>query len=310
MKRYISIISTLACAGMALMLTGCGDPVLDLSGDRESQKDSLMDVIKSYDTEDRIAFLSWYRGNDSQNKMIDGRKASEIIKIVRNEWKENYIRSSINLDLMKYSIEMIKFRKPSDLCGGKNKQISEYEQQRLDKIKQEADRFNNVEFSCSVNPAKEKSLLVTIKNSNKEAISSFSLAVDTNYLGETKVAGGIASGETATIEVSSWASEKVKEGYECRPQWYVFYNPADGSEYAVNVYNDLRDPYMINDLQDFKQYAESRQEFYYSKSGRSEACSAIGTDAVKLTDEALARIESLTGISVSDEDNKSTFGGN
>lgn len=53
-----------------------------------------------------------------------------------------------------------------------------------------------------------------------------------------------------------------------------------------------------------------RQEFYYSKSGRSEACSAIGTDAVKLTDEALARIESLTGISVSDEDNKSTFGGN
>ena len=250
MKRYISIIRTMACAGMALMLTGCGDPVLDLSGDRESQKDSLMDVIKSYDTEDRIAFLSWYRGNDSQNKMIDGRKASEIIKIVRNEWKENYIRSSINLDLMKYSIEI------------------------------------------------------------KEAISSFSLAVDTNYLGETKVAGGIASGETATVEVSSWASEKVKEGYECRPQWYVFYNPADGSEYAVNVYNDLRDPYMINDLQDFKQYAESRQEFYYSKSGRSEACSAIGTDAVKLTDEALARIESLTGISVSDEDNKSTFGGN
>ena len=61
MKRYISIIRTMACAGMALMLTGCGDPVLDLSGDRESQKDSLMDVIKSYDTEDRIAFLSWYR---------------------------------------------------------------------------------------------------------------------------------------------------------------------------------------------------------------------------------------------------------
>ena len=57
MKRYISIINTLAFAGMALMLTGCGDPVLDLSGDRESQKDSLMDVIKSYDTEDRIAFL-------------------------------------------------------------------------------------------------------------------------------------------------------------------------------------------------------------------------------------------------------------
>ena len=70
---------------LPLFLSGCGDPTLDLSGNKEEQRASLTDVVKSYDREDKIAFLSWYRGLDSQNKIINGRKASEIIKIIREQ---------------------------------------------------------------------------------------------------------------------------------------------------------------------------------------------------------------------------------
>ena len=94
-------------ACLPLFLTGCGDPTLDLSGNKEEQNKSLVDVVKSYDSEDKIAFLSWYKGTDSQNRIIDGRKASEIMKIIRDDWKKDYISSQFNSKHINFQMHML-----------------------------------------------------------------------------------------------------------------------------------------------------------------------------------------------------------
>ena len=132
-----NILSAIIGAGMflPLFITGCGDPTLNLSGSKEEVKESLKDMLNSLDAEDKIAFISWYNGSENQRKVIDGRKASEIIRIVRNDWKEKYIRNNINVTPLKLWIENTKsgfnYSDLSGVCnrlnGTEKKELSDYQ---------------------------------------------------------------------------------------------------------------------------------------------------------------------------------------
>ena len=286
---------------LPLLLSGCGDPTLDLSGNKEEQRASLTDVVKSYDREDKIAFLSWYRGLDSQNKIINGRKASEIIKIIREQWKEDYIRQQINSQAIRFQLHRLSGSIKTG-CEPKEKEINNnpLEIERLEKIKKDADLFNNTGFSCVINPNKKNSLLVTIKNSNALSLSKFSMAVDNSYIGETEIPGGIASGETSTLEIESYAVNKMKEGYECHLSSLTFYE-ANGDMYGINVYKEHYDPYIISDMPDYKDFINERIAYYEELAGKNDACKVIGKATGELSAKAIEKAEILSGISIKEE---------
>lgn len=288
-------------ACLPLFLTGCGDPTLDLSGNKEEQNKSLVDVVKSYDSEDKIAFLSWYKGTDSQNRIIDGRKASEIMKIIRDDWKKDYISSQFNSKHINFQMHMLSDNVKTG-CEPQETQenVNQLEIERRQKAQKDAELFNNIDFSCVLNPNKAQSLLVTIKNGNTQSLSSFSLSVDDSYAGETKISGGIAPGETSTLEVESYAARKMKEGYECHLSSLTFYE-ADGSTYGINVYNKYHDPYVIWDLPDYEDFVKERTAYYEELAGKKEACAVIGEATGKLSAEAIKKAEVLSGISINEE---------
>lgn len=284
---------------LPLLLTGCGDPTLDLNGGTEAGKESLMNVIKSYDNADKIAFLSWYRGTDAQNKVINGRKASEIIRIVREEWKEDYVKRNLNGNSIKLGLYDITQKSLSEQCGeGREKPVNNVEKERLERIRKEEELFTNLEFACAANPDKGNSLLITIKNGNSIPLSAFSVFIGSYFGAETEIPGGVAPGETATLEVKANAVGKLAEGYECSLNTLYFYNPADDSKFGMNVYHEYHDNYNLQDLADYKEFYKERSEYYYELSGKNETCKIIENKARQLTDSAVSSIKNLTGITL------------
>ncbi|MBQ3682930.1 MAG: hypothetical protein II922_07600 [Succinimonas sp.] len=308
MKTALSALLGLIVLSAPVLITGCGDPTLDLNGSKDEQKESILNVVNSYDTEDRIAFLTWYRGNESQNKIINGRKASEIIKIVRDDWKEAYVKRNLNPNKLNFTLSQVLKSKEKDsaLCDASGTEIpmSDVEKERIARLKMEADLFNHITFSCEVNPANPASaLLVTVKNDNTVPLSALSIHVDNTFIQEIEIAGGVAPGETKSLEVSTRAVQKVREGYECRPGMFTFYTPNDGKKIVLGVLyeNGANGEFLLQDLPDFYKFYGEKTAYYEEQSGKNKACEVIKARVPKVIDDAVQKAQSLTGISAQEE---------
>ena len=319
-------IQVLAALASSFLIFGCGDPTMNFSGDPQVDKERLLSVVKSYDTPDKIAFMLWYRGTWRQQKMIDGKKASEIIKLVRLSWMDDYIRGNrSNLENAAYRISnsLNYIATPQNrltaACSRNpdNPVTGDYQDEQSEIIKKEEEYFSHLDFSCSSSPDNRNSLLITIKNDNKIPLTGFSLFIGNNsvtymekevvcrslehcFAPETEIPGGISYGETVTIEVKSDAAGKAEgkmgEDYECRPDHLVFYDPAVNRRIIVPVYQKNRNSYNFRDTAEYKDFVKDRIDYYNSLSGQHEVCEIIEPKLKQLTDSVISTVVKLTGI--------------
>ena len=307
-----NILSAIIGAGMflPLFITGCGDPTLNLSGSKEEVKESLKDMLNSLDAEDKIAFISWYNGSENQRKVIDGRKASEIIRIVRNDWKEKYIRNNINVTPLKLWIENTKsgfnYSDLSGVCnrlnGTEKKELSDYQKETLARIKRDEELFSGIEYTCQANPNKKNSLLLTVKNNSRMPLSSVQLKIDRHLSDHAKIPGGVAPGEQSTLEITSHYADLLSEGYDCYPVYYSFYDVNDKKDIDINIYDPYSNRFFSTEMSDYQAFSDERKNYYYSINGQDTIVKDLCASYTEITDQAIDRINGV--ISSLSEENK------
>ena len=86
-----------AAAAGVLFLSGCGDPVLDLSGSDQENAVRLAEFLKHYPEPDRVLVMGWIAADTTRAlEKINGKKASEVLQIVDGEWKKLYSGEIVN----------------------------------------------------------------------------------------------------------------------------------------------------------------------------------------------------------------------
>ena len=127
--------------------------------------------------------------------------------------------------------------------------------------------------------------------------------MDNHYIPEIEIAGGIAPGETKSLEVSTRAVQKVREGYECRPNAFTFYTPSDGKKIVFGVLheNGGNDEFLLRDMPDFYKFYGERTAYYEEQSGKHKACEVFKARVPKVIDDAMQKAQSLAGISDQEE---------
>ncbi len=288
----------------AAMLSACGDPMLDLSGSEQQKTDSLSEVISSWEPEDQMTFLLWYRAKEEQDKLINGHKASEIISLVREEIRQAEVSEALGEDrynnwlnhkgLSGFGFSNERFfdecrekdnssQKSSfdSLSAPLGRSSSNFAEEKKEAIRRNKALIEKVDFTCAVNPEDPKSAIVTIKNRSDKSIVAYAVGTDgtDQFFREIySIPGGLISGEEKSFAVPH-LGDRINAGYDCYLRLADFYYPNSnfsGDKLRIVVGSEYPDQMIpVWEMPDYPQFKEERTAAYMPKLtvlDKSEVC--------------------------------------
>ena len=257
---FFPILAALGC----LVLSGCGDPVLDLSGTEQENTARLADFLNHFSKSDRALIMGWLAADTLKGlEKMNGKKASEVLKMVNSEWRDLYTVEAINAKeiyrwMENEKVPVFGMKELSDLCENPAKAA----EQSADLLKSRAHAnraaqvYRNFHITCRLSGTKNSEVELILDNGTDMPMSKGTVkALDAQA--EFAVPGGLDPGQKKQLTLKNPAlAKRMKEKHECVPVYAEFLDWDSGNNFHLDYYA----PENAIKPEDMDDYAEFRQK--------------------------------------------------
>ncbi len=258
-RRLFPVLAALGC----LVLSGCGDPVLDLSGTEQENTARLADFLNHFNKSDRVLIMGWLAADTLKGlEKMNGKKASEVLKMVNSEWRELYTAEAVNAKeiyrwMENEKVPVFGMKEFSDLCENPGKPAGQSED--LLKTRAHASRaaqvYRNFHITCRLGAKSNETELVLDNGTDMPMTKGTVKALDAQA--EFAVPGGLDPGQKTQLTLKNPAlAKRLRERHECVPVYAEFLDWNSGNNFHLDYYA----PENAIKPEDMDDYAEFRQK--------------------------------------------------
>ncbi|WP_406546214.1 hypothetical protein [Succinimonas sp.] len=258
-RRLFPVLAALGC----LVLSGCGDPVLDLSGTEQENTARLADFLNHFNKSDRALIMGWLAADTLKGlEKMNGKKASEVLEMVNSEWRELYTAEAVNAKeiyrwMENEKVPVFGMKEFSDLCENPEKVPDQPDD--LLKTRAHASRaaqvYRNFHITCRLGAKSNEAELVLDNGTDMPMTKGTVKALDAQA--EFAVPGGLDPGQKTQLTLKNPAlAKRLREKHECVPVYAEFLDWNSGNNFHLDYYA----PENAIKPEDMDDYAEFRQK--------------------------------------------------
>ena len=259
-------LSLITIATGALILSGCGDPVLNLSGSEQENAVKLAEFLKHYPEPDRVMIMGWLAADTASGlEMINGKKASEVLKIVNEEWKKLYAAEVVgDREIYRWAdsekVPVFGMKELQDLCDNGILQVQQTSDSG-DRNKAWAERakrvYRNFHVACRLSGTRKDEVLVTLGNQSEMPFSRGAVRAAEAFV-EFSVPGGISPGQMTELTFRNAAlARSIAGNNECVPVYMEFLDQENHKNFHLDYYapGNAVTPGELDDYDEFRKAA-------------------------------------------------------
>ncbi|WP_406038853.1 hypothetical protein [Succinimonas sp.] len=258
-RRLFPVLAALGC----FVLSGCGDPVLDLSGTEQENTARLAEFLNHFSKSDRALIMGWLAADTLRGlEKMNGKKASEVLKMVNSEWRELYTVEAVNAKeiyrwMENEKVPVFGMKEFSDLCENPAKVPDQPDD--LLKTRAHASRaaqvYRNFHITCRLGAKNNEAELVLDNGTDMPMMKGTVKALDAQA--EFAVPGGLDPGRKTQLTLKNPAlAKRLREKHECVPVYAEFLDWNSGNNFHLDYYA----PENAIKPEDMDDYAEFRQK--------------------------------------------------